>query len=78
MQAWRQTLGAILLAKGDTLGARDAFGSSLARTPNNAWALYGLAEAYKREGRLLEARKVEDRFKQAWMGKKGKIDLESL
>jgi tetratricopeptide (TPR) repeat protein len=74
----RQTLGAIFLAKGDTREARDEFGASLARTPNNAWALYGLAQAYKREGRLLEARTVEDRFKQAWMGKNKKIDLGSL
>jgi Tfp pilus assembly protein PilF len=74
----RQTLGAILLAKGDSRGARDAFGASLARTPNNAWALFGLAQAYKREGRLLEAQSVEDRFRQAWMGKQEKIDLGSL
>jgi tetratricopeptide (TPR) repeat protein len=74
----RQTLGAVLLIKGDTRGARDAFGASLARTPNNAWALYGLAQAYKREGRLLESRTVEDRFKQAWMGGNGRIDLGSL
>ena len=39
----RQTLGRGLLMKGDAQAARDAFGESLARTPNNAWALYGLA-----------------------------------
>jgi tetratricopeptide (TPR) repeat protein len=74
----RQTLGAAFLMNGDTRAARDAFGASLARRPNNAWALYGLAQAYKREGRLLESQAVEDRFRRAWMGKRKKIDIAAL
>jgi tetratricopeptide (TPR) repeat protein len=74
----RQTLGAVLLQQGDTKGARDAFGESLARTPNNAWALYGLREAYAREGLPREAKTVEERFARAWIGERRRIDLASL
>jgi tetratricopeptide (TPR) repeat protein len=74
----RQSLGAMLLQKGDTSAARVAFGASLARTPNNAWALYGLREAYAREGRTREANAVGERYTRAWMGEKKKIDLATL
>ena len=75
----RQSLGAVLLLKGDTRAARDAFGGALARTPNNAWALYGLAQAYAQEGLKREAKAVEARFNRAWMGNgKKKIVLASL
>ena len=74
----RQSLGAVLLLKGDTQGARQAFGASLARTPNNAWALYGLAQAYEREGLNREAKAVQERFTRAWMGDARKIDLAAL
>ena len=75
----RQSLGAVLLAKGDTRAARDAFGAALARTPNNAWALYGLSQAYAQEGLKREAKAVEARFQRAWMGNgKKKIVLAAL
>jgi tetratricopeptide (TPR) repeat protein len=74
----RQSLGAVLLLKGDTKGARQAFGESLARTPNNAWALHGLAQAYEREGLKREAKAVEERFTRAWIGETRKLDLASL
>jgi tetratricopeptide (TPR) repeat protein len=74
----RQTLGAVLLAKGNAKGAQEAFGQSLARTPNNAWALYGLSQAYARQGLKREAGAVEARFKRAWMGGDKKVDLATL
>lgn len=74
----RQSLGAVLLLKGDAKGAREAFGESLARTPNNSWALYGLQQAYAREGLKREAKAVEERFSRAWMGAKVRIDLRTL
>jgi tetratricopeptide (TPR) repeat protein len=74
----RQTLGAVLLLKGDTRGARDAFGESLARIPNNAWALYGLREAYAREGLKREAKAVDERFTRAWIGETRKVELARL
>ncbi|MGZ9006362.1 MAG: tetratricopeptide repeat protein, partial [Burkholderiales bacterium] len=74
----RQTLGAVLLMTGDTKAAREAFGESLARTPNNAWALYGLQQAYAREGKKREAKVVEERFTRAWTGGKASIQLARL
>jgi tetratricopeptide (TPR) repeat protein len=74
----RQTLGAVLLTKGDNGAAREAFGESLARTPNNAWALYGLQQAYAREGKKREAKAVEARFRAAWTGGKESVDLARL
>jgi len=74
----RQSLGAILLLKGDAKAARAAFGESLARTPNNAWALYGLGQAYAREGMKREAKVVQERFDRAWMGERKAIDLATL
>jgi len=74
----RQSLGALLLLKGETARARNAFGESLARTPNNAWALFGLAQAYAREGMAREARAVEEQFARVWMGETRHIDLATL
>jgi tetratricopeptide (TPR) repeat protein len=74
----RQTLGAVLLQKGDTIGAREVFGESLARTPNNAWALYGLREAYSRGGLTRQAKAVDEHFARAWIGQRKQIDLATL
>jgi tetratricopeptide (TPR) repeat protein len=74
----RQTLGAVMLMKGDARAARDAFGESLARTPGNAWALYGLQQAYAQEGKKREATAVETRFRKAWSGGKDSVELSRL
>jgi tetratricopeptide (TPR) repeat protein len=74
----QQSLGAMLLLNGDAQAARDAFGQALARTPNNAWALYGLSRAYAREGLKREAKAVDDRFQRAWTGDRKSIDLAAL
>ena len=74
----RQTLGAVLLVNGDTTGAREAFAGSLARNPNNAWALYGLQQAYERDGMKREAKAIEKRFRAAWSGGDNAIDLTKL
>ena len=74
----RQSLGALLVLRGETQRARAVFGQSLARSPNNAWALYGLAEAYAREGRRREARAVMRRFERAWIGETTRLSLATL
>jgi tetratricopeptide (TPR) repeat protein len=74
----RQTLGAVLALKGDYQNARDAFRDSLARTPNNGWALYGLAQTYAREGKTGEAREVEKYLGRAWTGERSRLDLTRL
>ncbi len=74
----RQTLGAVLAMKGDYQGARDAFRDSLARAPNNGWALYGLAQAYSRQGKAREAHEVEKYLERAWTGDRSRLDLTRL
>lgn len=74
----RQTLGALLALKGEPQKARDVFRESLARTPNNGWALYGLAQTYARQGLMREARAVERHLARAWFGERKGLDLARL
>ena len=74
----RQTLGAVLALKGEHQKARDVFRESLRKTPNNGWALYGLAQTYAREGKQREAREVEKHLARAWSGDRKNLDLARL
>jgi tetratricopeptide (TPR) repeat protein len=74
----RQTLGAVLLLKGDAQGARDAFRESLAKTPNNAWALYGLKQTFEKQGMSAEAKEAEKYLARAWSGDRKRLDLQRL
>ncbi len=74
----RQTLGALLVLKGEQEQARAVFGDALARTPNNAWALYGLRESYARDGKKREARAVDQRLSALWIGDRKRLDLSTL
>src|SRR5882672_4668207 len=74
----RQTLGAMLLMKGNPQGARDAFRESLAKTPNNAWSLYGLQQTFEKQGMAAEAREVEKYLSRAWSGERRRLDLARL
>jgi len=74
----RQTLGAMLLLKGDSQAARDAFRDSLAKTPNNAWSLYGLKTTFERQGMKSEAAEVEKYLARAWSGDRKRLNLERL
>lgn len=64
----RQSLGAVLLEAGRLEDAESAFRTSLMRTPNSGWALYGLAVAHARQGRQGAAAEVRERFARAWAG----------
>ena len=74
----RQTLGAVLTLNGEHQKARDAFRESLQKTPNNGWALYGLAQTYSRQGMQREARAVEKHLARAWSGDRKHLDLARL
>ena len=74
----RQTLGAMLLLKGDNQRARDAFRESLAKTPNNAWSLYGLKTTFEKQGMAAEAREAERYLARAWSGDRKRLDLQRL
>lgn len=73
----RQSLAAAQLAAGRTDDAIETFRASLASRPNNAFALYGLAEALKRKGDMAEAEAIEARFHAAWSGN-GMPDLKNM
>ena len=74
----RQTLGGVLAIKGEHQRAREVFRDSLARIPNNGWALYGLAQTYARQGMAKEAREVEKYLARAWSGERKRLDLARL
>jgi tetratricopeptide (TPR) repeat protein len=74
----RQSLGAVLLLKGDAQGARDAFRDSLAKTPNNAWSLYGLKTTFEKQGMKAEAKEAEKYRARAWSGDRKRLDLQKL
>ncbi|MBV9189504.1 MAG: hypothetical protein JOZ85_03415, partial [Betaproteobacteria bacterium] len=74
----RQTLGAMLLLKGDNQAARDAFRDSLSKTPNNAWSLYGLKTTFERQGMKAEAAEAEKYLARAWSGDRKRLDLQKI
>ena len=74
----RQSLGAAQLASGDAAGARQTFLESLARSPNNGWALYGLAEAQRRLGERIGRQSTIAALRKAWMGKPSDLNLSRL
>ncbi len=63
-----QSLGAALYRQGRYDEARDAFTTALAHSPNNGWALYGLAATERAQGRKLQAAAADAALKKAWMG----------
>ncbi|MEQ8557002.1 MAG: hypothetical protein RIB03_01695 [Henriciella sp.] len=64
----RQTLGAYLLLDGQTDRAEREFFKTLIDSPNNAYALYGLAETYEAAGNERSAAYARHLFEEAWLG----------
>jgi tetratricopeptide (TPR) repeat protein len=73
-----QSLGAVLLRLGELAAAEEAFRASLAKAPNNGWALYGLGEVYRRMGRTDAEADIARRLDAAWAGDRNVLDLERL
>lgn len=74
----RQSLGAARLLNGDLAGAERDLLTSLARTPNNGWALFGLLEVHQRSGNRNARQSVQARFDQTWAGDPSILELERL
>ena len=74
----RQSLGAVLVKAGELDKAEQAFRSSLAKAPNNAWALFGLAEVYKQRGDKTGEEATRKLFNNAWAGQGETLDLAKL
>jgi tetratricopeptide (TPR) repeat protein len=74
----RQSLGGVLVLAGELDRAETVFRASLARAPNNGWALYGLFEVYERRGDARAAGAIRQRFDAAWAGAGSGPDLARL
>jgi tetratricopeptide (TPR) repeat protein len=62
----RLNLGAVLLAAGRPDEAEAVYWDDLRRNPGTGWALYGLLQALKAQGKTNDATLVEQRFREAW------------
>ena len=64
----RQTLAKYLLEAGQFDRAEREFFKTLVKAPNNAYALFGLAETYKAKGDQRSEAYARELFQEAWMG----------
>ncbi len=62
----RQNLGAVLLAAGRPAEAEAVYWQDLNRNPENGWALYGLTESLRAQGKEEAAERAAERFRRAW------------
>jgi len=62
----RHALGAILLAANRAPEAETVYWEDLRRNKENGWALYGLMQALKAQGKTEDAALIEARLKKAW------------
>ena len=62
----RHQLGAVLLKAGRVSDAEAVYREDLRRHPDNGWALFGLAETLKAQGRTAEADNARRAFERAW------------
>lgn len=73
-----QSLGAALYQAGRPAEAAVAFRYALAQTPNNGWALYGLARSEAAQGNADEARTAEASLRAAWLGDRRWLRMDRL
>jgi Flp pilus assembly protein TadD len=66
MQPARHALGALLLEQGRVAEAESVYRRDLEQHPDNGWALHGLEECLRREGKSAEAADTRERFEAAW------------
>jgi tetratricopeptide (TPR) repeat protein len=62
----RHLLGAELLTSHQPAQAERVFREDLTRNPENGWALKGLSQALRAQGKTAEAKALDDRFARAW------------
>ena len=74
----RQSLGAALYRAGRHEEARAAFRAALARSPNNGWVLYGLAETERALGHRPEAAAADAALGRAWLGDRRWLRMDRL
>jgi tetratricopeptide (TPR) repeat protein len=62
----RHALGAVLLEAGRAAEAETVYWEDLKRNRENGWALFGLMQALRAQGKTTDATLTEARFKKAW------------
>jgi tetratricopeptide (TPR) repeat protein len=62
----RHTYGAALLQAKRAKEAEAVYREDLRRNPGNGWALFGLVQALRAQGRSADAKPVEAQFREAW------------
>jgi tetratricopeptide (TPR) repeat protein len=62
----RHSLGVVLLRMGQAGEAEAVYREDLKRFPENGWALFGLMQALRAQGKNTEATAVDARFRTAW------------
>lgn len=67
MMPARHSYGAMLLEARRWTEAERAFREDLAMYPENGWSLFGLTRSLRGQDRESDARRVESRFKRAWL-----------
>lgn len=73
-----QSLGAALYQAGRPAEAAVAFRYALAQTPNNGWALYGLARSEAAQGHADAAATAEAALRAAWLGDRRWLRMDRL
>jgi tetratricopeptide (TPR) repeat protein len=73
-----QSLGAALLQHGRPDKAERVLWQALEEFPNNAWALYGLREALKAQGKMSAVAQIARRLNAAWAGEREELSLSRL
>jgi tetratricopeptide (TPR) repeat protein len=62
----RHALGALLLATGRAAEAETVYWEDLRRNRDNGWALFGVAQALRAQGKNEQAKIAEARFNRVW------------
>ena len=62
----RHALGAVLVQAGRASAAEQVYREDLVRNPGNGWALFGLTQAFRAQGKTDAAQQSEVRFRKAW------------
>jgi tetratricopeptide (TPR) repeat protein len=74
----RESLGGVLLAKGDFAGAEKIFREDLERNPRSARSLLGLATALEKQKKDYDAGLVRRQFDAAWKNADTKLSPDDL
>jgi tetratricopeptide (TPR) repeat protein len=74
----RRSVGAVKYLVGDLAGAEREFEASLEQAPNDAWALWGLKEVYRKRGNESAAAEAERRLSQVRAGKGAPVGMDRL